>query len=213
MKILITTLLIIFFGCFSSSAQIFKTGVILGISGAQVEGDGYGGYKKLGLIGGGFVNTNLSKKMSAQFEIYFINKGASKNARPDKGIYESFNLNLNYIEIPVALNYKYKKFKIELGLYYAQLLGVSISDENGPRDVNRFPFRSFDFGGLIGVNFQLNDHFIFNFRSKNSIIPIRDFQNYDQNVGILNRLFNRGWYNVDLNLSVRYQFGNKKNDN
>jgi hypothetical protein len=209
------TLLILFLLtlCLTTTAQVFNTGVILGISGAQVEGDGYGGYKKLGFIGGGFVNTNLSKKMSAQFEIYFINKGAVDLAHPDKGDFDSFSLNLNYIEIPVSLRYNYHKFMLEIGLYYGQLIGVSIADEFGPREVNRFPFKSYDFGGLIGIYYQLNDHFIFNFRSKNSIIPIRDFQNYDQNVGILNKLFNRGWYNVDLNLSVRYQFRNKKNVN
>lgn len=196
----------------TSFSQVFKTGVILGISGSQVEGDGYGGYHKLGFIGGGFVNTSLSKKISSQFEIYFINKGAFNAAHPDKGDFDSFSLNLNYIEIPITFRFEYHKFMFELGLYYGQLIGVSIADEFGPRDVNRFPFKNYDFGGLIGLYYQLNDHFIFNFRSKNSIIPIRDFQNYDQNVGILNKLFNRGWYNVDLNLSVRYQFGNKKNE-
>lgn len=210
MKIFIVSILIIL-GT-ATTAQVFKTGVILGISGAQVEGDGYGGYHKLGFIGGGFVNTDLSKKLSTQFEIYFINKGAFNAAHPDKGDFDSFSLNLNYIEIPVALRFKYHKFMFELGLYYGQLLSVSVADENGPRDINRFPFKSYDFGGLIGVYYQLNDHFIFNFRSKNSIIPVRDFQNYDQNVGWLNKLFNQGWYNVDLNLSVRYQFGNKKNE-
>jgi len=200
-------LLLLICSYFNSSAQVFKVGVIGGISGAQVEGDGYGGYNKLGFIAGGLVNTNLSEKMSVQFEIYFINKGSFDAAHPDKGDYDSFSLNLNYIEIPVSLRHKYHKFMGEIGLYYAQLLSTSVSDEFGPREINRFPFRGFDFGGLIGVYYQLNDHFIFNLRSKNSIIPIRDFQNYDQNVGMLNKLFNRGWYNVDLNLSVRYQFG------
>ncbi len=207
MRIYFTLLFALLFGCYTSYAQVFKTGLVLGISGAQVEGDGYGGYNKLGFIGGGFVNTNLSEKVSTQFEIYFINKGSFDAAHPDKGDFDSFSLNLNYIEIPVTLRYKYHKFMIELGIYTGKLLSVHIEDEFGEREVNRFPFKSFDFGGLVGIYYQLNDHFIFNLRSKNSIIPIRDFQNYDQNVGILNKLFNRGWYNVDLNLSVRYQFG------
>jgi len=75
------------------------------------------------------------------------------------------------------------------------------------KKITQYPFKSFDFGGFVGIYYQLNDHFIFNLRSKNSIIPIRDFLNYDQNVGILNKLFNRGWYNVDLNFTIRYQFG------
>jgi hypothetical protein len=210
MRILITILIGLTFGISSLKGQVFKTGVLLGISGAQIEGDGYGGYNKLGVIGGGFVNTNLSEKFSAQFEIYFINKGSFDAAHPDKGDYDSFHVNLNYIEVPLALRYKFGKFKLELGAYYGKLLSYSIEDEFGPRNVNRYPFKD-DFGGLLGLYYELNERFIFNFRTKNSIIPIRDFQNYDQNVGILNKLFNRGWYNVDLNLTVRYQFGVNKN--
>lgn len=208
MRSFLIILSLILFSCFTSSAQVFKVGLVAGLCGAQVEGDGYGGYNKLGFIAGGFVSTDLSEKVSTQFEIYFINKGSFDAAHPDKGDYDKFSLNLNYIEIPVVLRYKYNKFIFELGLYYAKLVGTPhLEDEFGEVFVNRFPFKGYDFGGLIGLNYQLNDHFSFNFRSKNSIIPIRDFQNYDQNIGILNKLFNRGWYNVDLNLSVRYQFG------
>ncbi len=206
MKISLIILLILF-GYIPSSAQVFKTGLIAGLNGSQIEGDGYGGYHKLGFIGGGFVNTDLSEKISTQFEIYFINKGSFKAAHPDKGDYDKFSLNINYIEIPISLRYTYHKFKFEAGMYYAKLLGYHIEDEFGEVFVNRFPFKSYDFGGLIGINYELNDYFSVNFRSKSSIIPIRDFQNYDQNIGLRNKLFNRGWYNVELNLSVRYQFG------
>ena len=211
MRIYLTILTILLLGCLTSSAQVFKTGLVAGISGAQVEGDGYAGYRKLGFIGGAFVNTDLSEKMSVQFEIYYINKGSFKAAHPDKGDYDKFSLNLNYIEVPIALRYEYQKFIFEAGPYIAKFLSYHMEDEFGERTVNRYPFKSFDIGGFIGVNYQLNDHFIFNLRSKNSIIPIRDFQNYDQNVGILNKLLNRGWYNVDLNFTVRYQFGSASN--
>ena len=207
MRISITILIVLLFECFTSTAQVFKAGLIAGISGSQIEGDGYGGYNKLGFIGGGFVNTNLSEKMLTQFEIYFINKGSFDAAHPDKGDYDAFSLNINYIEVPIVLGYKHKKFKLELGLYLSKFLNYSLKDEFGPRQINQYPFKSFDFGGLVGLSYQLTDHLSANFRSKNSIIPIRDFDNLDQNIGILNKLFNRGWYNVDLNLSVRYQFG------
>lgn len=194
-------------------AQVFNTGVIVGLAGAQIEGDGYSGYRKLGFIAGGFAGVDISERVATQFEIYFINKGSFDAARPDKGDYDKFSVNLNYIEIPLSLNYKANKLTFELGLYLAKLVGTpKLSDEFGPVFVNQYPFKSFDFGGLMGCSYQLNEKFSCNFRSKNSIIPIRDFQNLDQNVGILNKLFNRGWYNLDLNFSVRYHFGIKKND-
>ncbi len=198
----------------NASAQVFNTGLIAGLSGSQIEGDGYGGYRKIGLIGGGFVGFNISEKVATQFEIYFINKGSFDAAHPDKGDYDKFSVNLNYIEVPLIINYKIsrKKIKIEAGLYLAKLVGTpKLENEFGSIFVTQFPFKSFDFGGLIGASYKINKHFSCNLRSKNSIIPIRDFQNFDQNVGLLNKLFNRGWYNVDLNFTVRFHFINKKN--
>ena len=193
--------------CFS---QVFNTGLIAGISGSQIEGDGYGGYRKLGFIGGGFVGLDLSEKVSSQFEIYFINKGSFDAAHPDKGDYDKLSINLNYIEVPFFLSYKSNKIKFEAGLYLAKLVGTpKLEDEFDPVFVNQYPFKSFDFGGLIGASYQINERFSFNLRSKNSIVPIRDFQNQDQNVGILNKLFNQGWYNVDLNFTFRFHFINK----
>jgi hypothetical protein len=191
------------------SAQVFKAGLLAGLSGAQIEGDGYAGYKKLGFIAGGFTNTNLSEKWSTQFEIYFINKGSFKAAHPDKGDYKKFSLNLNYIEVPLAIRYKYEKFMFEFGPYLSKFLSYKFEDEFGVRKqgFTQYPIKSFDFGGFIGVNYELKEHLIFNLRSKNSLIPIRDFETADQTIGILNKLFNSGWYNVDINFSIRYQFG------
>lgn len=179
---------------------------MLGISGSQVEGDGYGGYNKLGFIVGGFTNTEFSEKVSTQLEIYYINKGSKKNPHPDEGDYDAFSLNINYIEVPISLRYHYKKFIFEGGLYASKFLSYSMSDEFGERNTGGYPFKSFDFGGFLGINYKINNNFIFNLRSKNSLIPIRDFENYDQQIGILNKLFNRGWYSLDLNFSIKYQF-------
>lgn len=210
MRIYKTILLFLLsFFCLSLSAQVFKTGLIAGLSGSQIEGDGYSGYKKLGFIAGGFTNIDLSEKWSTQFEIYFINKGSFKAAHPDKGDYKKFSLNINYIEIPLALRYKHNRFMLEAGLYLSKFLSYKFEDEFGERKdaFTQYPIKSFDFGGFVGINYSLYERLIFNLRSKNSLVPFRDFQTYDQNIGILNKLFNSGWYNVDINFSIRYQFG------
>ncbi len=207
MKFYLISALIFLFAYQNSLAQVFKAGTIFGLSATQVEGDGYAGYNKLGLIIGGFTNTQLAKDWSAQFEIYYINKGSQKNAKPSKSDYDAFKLSLNYIEIPIALRFQYKKFIFETGLYYSALLNYKMEDEFGKIPVVNYPIKKYDFGGFIGFYYQLNNHFSANFRSKNSLLPFRNFQNFDQNIGIFNKLLNRGWYNVDLNLTVRYQFG------
>jgi len=195
-----------------SNAQVFNTGIIGGISAAQVEGDGYGGFDKFGFILGGFTNTDFNKKWSAQFEVYYINKGSVKNAQPDKGDYESFYLNINYIEIPLSLRYRHKKFMFETGTYLAYMLNYKIEDEFGEVTISDYPFKKIDIGAFVGFNYQINQHFSFNLRSKTSVLPIREFLNYDQRIGIINKLFERGWYNLDLNFSIRYQFNFNKNE-
>lgn len=190
------------------SSQVFKVGILSGISGSQVEGDGYGGYNKLGFIVGGFTNINLSEKFSTQLDMYYINKGSQKNPNTSEGDVDAFKLNINYVEMPLVFRYHYKKFSIETGLYYSVFLGYTMSDENGSRTDTPFPFKNYDFGGLVGLNYSITEHFIFNIRSKASLLPIRDFLNYDQQIGIMNQLFNRGWYNLDLNFTIRYQFNN-----
>ncbi len=187
-------------------AQVFKVGALAGLSGSQVEGDGYGGYNKLGFILGGFTNVSISEKFSTQLEMYYINKGSQRNPNTSQGDVDEFHLNINYIEMPLAIRYHYKSFLFETGVYYSVFLNYTMSDEFGNRDDRPFPFKSYDFGAFLGVNYKLNDHFSCNLRSKNSVLPIRDFQNLDQQIGVLNQLFNRGWYNLDLNFTLRYQF-------
>lgn len=186
--------------------QVFKVGLLAGLSGSQVEGDSYGGYNKLGFIVGGFTNIEHSEKFSTQLDMYFINKGSQKNPNTSQGDVDAFKLNINYVEMPLAIRYHYKKFIFETGLYYSVFLNYSMSDEFGEVTDEPFPFKKYDFGGFLGLNYKINEHIIFNLRSKNSFVPVRDFQNLDQQIGILNKLLNRGWYNLDLNFTLRYQF-------
>jgi len=157
-----------------SFSQVFKSGAILGINTSQIEGDGFGGYKKVGVILGGFTNTKLSANWSTQFEIYYTNKGSRKNANPSKGDFRALKVTLDYIEIPVALRYHYKKFLFETGLYYGALINSNVENEFGQVPTQGQPFNSYDFGGFFGLYYQLNKHFIFNLRSKNSLLPVRD---------------------------------------
>ncbi len=187
-------------------SQQFKPGIIIGINGSQVEGDGYGGYNKAGLVAGGMMRTHLSKFLSAQFEILYLGKGSKKIARPDKGDYDYFNLNLNYVEIPVGLVAKYKVFDFDLGLYYSRLLSYKIENIFGPVPLYSYPIKKSDFGGYAGISYFFHSNMSFTVRSENSIIPFRNFVNFDQQIGIFNKLFNRGWYNLSLNFTFRYYF-------
>ena len=204
MKAFTATALFILSFAFTSSAQVFKPGIILGLNAAQVAGDGYGGFHKLGLIAGGLVNTSIAEDWSVQFELYYIKKGSRKIAHPDKGDYESFNLNLNYIEMPLVIRYHHDNFNFETGLQVARLFSHSVYDSFGETSIVDPQIHDWDFGGLIGFSYQYKERAEFNVRLKSSIIPIRDFENGDAYTWWWDRLFSRGWYNTELNFSVRW---------
>jgi len=186
------------------NAQVFKPGVILGLNASQVAGDEYGGFRKLGLIAGGLVNTSIGEDWSTQFELYYIQKGYKKAPQPDKGDYESFKLHLNYIELPVLVRYHHESFNFEIGLQVAKLLSYKAYDPYGETDIIDPQIDDWDFGGLVGFSYQYKERAEFNIRLKSSLIPIRDFENGDAYTWWWDQLFNRGWYNTELNFSLRW---------
>jgi hypothetical protein len=192
----------------------FRAGPILGLSASQVDGDGYGGFNKAGLVAGVFLQTNVKPKLDFQFEITYINKGSRKNPRPDKGDHDAFLLKLNYTEVPFSFLYHYKKISGELGGYVSYKTYDYMADENGELPQQNILFKKTDIGGLIGIYYSFNEQWTLNWRSSNSFLPVRESSSIDQHFDIYNRIFNRGWYNMVSTISFRYLFGlNTKKNN
>ena len=59
------------FFALSVNAQRFKGGILIGMNASQIEGDGWAGFYKGGLLAGAFVNTDLKDKFGAQLEIKY----------------------------------------------------------------------------------------------------------------------------------------------
>lgn len=193
---------------------IFKAGPLLGLSATQVDGDGYGGFNKAGLVVGGFLQINVKPKLDFQFEITYINKGSRKNPRPDKGDHEAFLLKINYIEVPFSFLYHYKKVSGELGGYIGYKTYDYMADENGELPQQNILFKKTDVGGMMGIYYHINEHWMINMRSSNSFLPVREYPSIDRHFDLYNRIFNRGWYNIVSTISFRYVFGiNTNNEN
>mgnify|MGYP002628937209 CR=1 FL=1 len=199
--IIIGFLLLSFHGL---NAQGFKAGIQLGITGTQVTGDRLSGYNKAGLFGGSFVNIPVGKLGDAQLEINFIQKGSRKNAKPSDGIYTSFLLRLNYIEVPVMYRFDiWKQLKIEAGGQFAYLINSRQFDENGEfYEVPGVPdFNKYDISVLAGLNYKINDNWGFSFRYSYSVLAIRPkpFNNNGLN-------YDGGQYNDVLCTTFQYYF-------
>ena len=191
----------------TASSQAFRGGFLAGVSTSQVTGDGYGGFNKAGLEFGAFVNTKISEKMLAQFEIEFIQKGSRKN--PDSGstVVDRLILRMDYVQVPILLKYYQNSFYIEGGLYAGLLLNFYMEDENGEitdyvLDGPFKPIKSTDFGYLMGLGYEFKEHYALNTRFSNSITNVKEYESGAQ------RWLDSGWRHIVVSFYPSVHFLN-----
>ena len=185
------------------SAQLqFDGGVKLGAITSQVAGDTYAGYNKLGITGGAFVEAIFSEKNSAQLEILYAQKGSRNKPNTKNGDFSYYRLVLNYIEIPVSYIYHRDRLDFEGGLYYGILLNSSQDTGSGEMDVVP-PYLKYDFGGQLGVGYDLmEDKLAFVIVGSSSILPTRKAPT-NPNPGLA---FISGGFNAAISFSLEYSF-------
>jgi hypothetical protein len=205
MKYFVLSIVFILFLSYSLSAQKFNGGILLGMSASQVDGDTYSGYRKAGLIGGAFVNRYLNDNFSWQLELKFIQKGS--HHIPDSLDFTDrvYRLQLNYAEVPLSINYHYKKkFILNLGIGMGYLFSFKEESDDVRlyEDADRY-FNDYELSYNFGITYKLSKKLLFNFSHSYSILPIRRHAS-----GSVWR-FNRGQYNNLLAFTFYYQFNNE----
>jgi len=193
-------LLILFISLgFSSTAQkrVFHAGLLGGISFSQVLNDGLSHYSKLGFYGGGFISTEFSELWSGEIGFTYVMKGSKENFS-DNVSYDGYKMTLGYIDFPFLAKISFHKFDVEFGLAIGIL--VNSNEQNWYQDpaYSSAQFETFDFSGIVGVNYNFNDTWGLDLRSENSIIPIR----YPTDNVYHPPLY--GQRNIILTLAVRY---------
>lgn len=190
---------------FLTEAQHFKAGLIVGAAATQISGDQLGGFNKPGIMAGGLVSTRISDKFDAEMDILYLQKGSKKNANPDKGDYIFYKLRLNYIEVPLLIQWKYSnRFTFEAGPTFGALLSSQEEDEFGIFQGK--PFKKYEIGICGGMNAEIVKQLSFNVRLESSILPVRD------NVSGVSYRLNTGQFNAALIFSLRYLFGSKTSE-
>ena len=191
--------------------------MIGGISTSQVDGDTYAGYDKAGAFAGGFVTTRLSNSnWSASFELTHIQKGSRKIPHPDKGDLADYSLKLNYAEVPILLRYNFgavmdsaggknMKFALEGGLAIGTLVHFKESDASGTIPWNGAPFQKTDYSILLGLNYFLSKHLVFDVRTEYSILPVRKGGTATYYQNWTNKFLKPGFYNNLIVFSIHYQ--------
>ena len=194
---------VVFFLCSGTTfAQGFFGGVKGGVGASQVSGDRLAGFDKAGLFGGVFVGVSLTDRSSISMEMMYVQKGSRQNAKPNKGIYSSYLLRLNYIELPLMYTWRGNDYlEVEGGLSYGYLMrNTDVEwDENGLLPFS-MPFNKSEFSIHLGLSYLFNDHLKVNFRLNNSLLPVR------KHAGGATYRLNLGQYNTLLMLGLAYQF-------
>lgn len=180
----------------SYSQQRFKAGLTAGLSTSQVSGDDLGGFHKLGIIAGPSVTAQIKENFWLRMEMVYINKGSRKTPRADEGNVW-YHLRLNYIEVPVLMRFKLRKFYYEFGPSLGVLVKSVEENHLGILPFNR-PFNSTEIGFVASIGIDIRERMNFSWRFGNSIIPIR------KHVANATFRLNRGQYNTAFCLMLQY---------
>jgi opacity protein-like surface antigen len=177
-------LIIIFTLCFSvlfSKAQekvispvtkkLFRGMVVAGFNASQVDGDRMGGYNKFGAQVGGGVLINLPLSLSVGVELLYSMKGSrvSPAQVKENPFWAGRKIQLDYIDIPLTLNYTIKKhIMVGAGLSGTVLVrqktdaGTSIASD----------LRRIGLEGTLGASYIFADKLGVGLRWSYSLIPL-----------------------------------------
>lgn len=171
--------------------RTFFGGLTAGTNFAQVDGDNFAGYHKVGWNAGALVYARLAEHLAASMELVYAQKGSRaalgqlpKMANDQSTLLTDYRIHLNYLEVPIQINYfDQRKSHFGAGLSYAQLASSkeSYRDNYGntyEQDAKLFPFRKMDLGLVLSGNAHLWKGFFLNLRFQYSMLSVRNAHNY-----------------------------------
>jgi len=188
-------------------AQTFHGGVMFGFTAAQVDGDSYSGYDKLGLLGGVYISSELLPYLDARLEIRYASRGARNPASEDNT--GSYLLALHYIDIPVMAAFRIKNYgSLDIGLIPGYRFAANGEDDGGklPKDY-LVDFHKFDLGILLGATIRLTQKVSVSMRYSYSVFSIRDLETAGAYYSWFGKIFGHsgGDFNNYLSLGITYQ--------
>lgn len=185
----------------------FEAGAAAGLNTSQISGDNLSGFHQFGLATGLFVARPLSEKSELDLQILFSQKGSRKTPNAEKGDYTSYNLRVNYIDLPLSFHYELADLDLFGGPYLGARVGSSKeSDHNGPiESAGRPGFEPYDIGVQGGLSYRWTEKLAMDLRFSNSVLAAREHTgNSTANRGTAGYL-NRGQYHTVVSFLVKYR--------
>lgn len=168
-------------GMYVEEPRTFYAGLLVGTNFAQVDGDNYAGYRKIGLNVGGIGYLQLKKHLALSWEILYSQKGAKgdfiRASTIDSTLFYNYRIYANYAEIPLMINYfDQRKSHFGLGASFSRLVSgteTATAVLGQAPDFNKYPFQKNNFDILAGAQLHLWKGLFLNVRFQYSLIPIR----------------------------------------
>ncbi|MGI9548250.1 MAG: porin family protein [Flavobacteriaceae bacterium] len=175
-----------------SSCVTPRYGVKVGGNYATIGGDDTDNIDgKIGLYLGGVAELGITDRFAVQPEVLFSQQGAKYS---DSGGFDG-QFNFNYINVPIMAKFKPSDaFSIELGPQIGFLLTAKDkfdSPTSGEDDIKDF-VGSTDFGGNIGIGYELDMGLNFNARFNYGFSNINDFDTGGLDISNNNCVFSLG---------------------
>lgn len=152
----------------------FAAGAVLGLNAAQIDGDTYAGYRKLGIQAGIQGLILLTRRLTLSTEILFSQRGARPSRKEKLEDFDNFiDIHLTYVEVPVLLNLSVGKaveglvpYRIFGGVSIGRLINTKIRETGD--SVRFYPFLNmreikddfslFDTSLVLGLQRQFDRH-------------------------------------------------------
>ena len=192
MKKISIIVIILLFPIIIFSQNLFTAGLLVGISGSQIDGDGVGGYHKAGLLGGLKLKINLSNKKSINISTLYIGKGAVNNVKHADGtVSQPYKASYHYIELPLTFEYVFfKNLSFAAGIAPAYLISAKHYYYDY-EDYNEYFLSNFDASFVLQPEFKFSKKTSINVIFTRSILSVRS---------------NDWWVNNNLSLALHYKF-------
>ena len=164
----------------------FNGGYTLGVTAAQVRGDGIEGFNKLGLHAGAVVEVRQYRDLGFQLGIVYNQKGSRKVQNPKIDDYTNWAYKFTYVDIPVTAVYDFKDgFTVGTGLQPGVLIGafedgLASGVADGEWEETTLPIRSWELSWVVWVGMrsgETGEWFLRHTQSLPGIVPKPDVVN------------------------------------
>ena len=199
---------ILVFAGTASRAQYIRGAVIAGVNATQVDGDEVFGYNKIGIQLGAAAIMQFNKKWSVCLENIFNQKGANQRAQYTDSLDGSYHLHLNYVEVPVLLQYTDRdRITVGAGFSWGRLVNITESKNGYHVESTTLlggPYKRDDWDVLVDLRFHLYKSLKLNLRYAYSIAPIARRDVRDSKTGNMN--IDQTQYNNIVSIRLMYIF-------